>query len=55
MGGLGKDSPVAWHLFAESQRLAFADRELYLGDPDFVRVPVAGLIDAGLSRQARRS
>jgi len=45
MSGLGKDSPVAWHLFAESQRLAFADRELYLGDDDFVRVPVAGLID----------
>jgi gamma-glutamyltranspeptidase/glutathione hydrolase len=44
--GLGKDSPVAWHLFAESQRLAFADRELYLGDDDFVQVPVAGLMDA---------
>lgn len=43
--GLGKDSPVAWHLFAESQRLAFADRELYLGDADFVPVPVKGLVD----------
>jgi gamma-glutamyltranspeptidase/glutathione hydrolase len=42
---LGKDSPVAWHLFAESQRLAFADRELYLADEDFVQVPVKGLID----------
>ena len=26
-------------------RLAYADREAYLGDPDFVAVPVAGLID----------
>jgi len=42
---LGKDSPVAWHLFAESQRLAYADRELYLADADFVEVPVKGLID----------
>jgi gamma-glutamyltranspeptidase/glutathione hydrolase len=42
---LGKDSPVAWHLFAESQRLAYADRELYLADGDFVQVPVKGLID----------
>jgi gamma-glutamyltranspeptidase/glutathione hydrolase len=42
---LGKDSPVAWHLFAESQRLAYADRELYLGDADFVSVPVKGMID----------
>lgn len=44
MQALGKDSPVAWHLFAESQRLAFADRELYLADDDFVPVPVKGLV-----------
>ncbi|MEO7635969.1 MAG: gamma-glutamyltransferase [Sphingomicrobium sp.] len=42
---LGPRSPVSWHLIAESTRLAFADRDKYLGDPDFVRVPVAGLID----------
>ena len=45
MAGLGKDSPVAWHLFAESSRLAYADRNLYVGDPDFVRVPIAGMLD----------
>lgn len=45
MGALGPRSPVAWHLFAESSRLAWADRDLYIGDPDFVRVPVAGLLD----------
>ena len=43
---LGKDSPVAWHLIAESERLAYADRGRYLGDSDFVSVPVAGLMDA---------
>ena len=42
---MGKDSAVAWHLFAESSRLAYADRNLYIGDPDYVRVPVAGLLD----------
>jgi gamma-glutamyltranspeptidase/glutathione hydrolase len=42
---LGRDNPVAWHLIAESMRLAYADRDAYLGDPDFVRVPVAGLGD----------
>ncbi len=45
MAKLGKDSPVAWHLFAESSRLAYADRDAYLADPDHVTVPVAGLLD----------
>jgi gamma-glutamyltranspeptidase/glutathione hydrolase len=42
---LGPRSPTFWHLFAESQRLAYADRERYLGDTDFVSVPVKGLTD----------
>jgi len=45
MKKLGKDSPVAWHLIGEAMLLAYADREQYLGDRDFVDVPVAGLID----------
>jgi gamma-glutamyltranspeptidase/glutathione hydrolase len=45
LNALGPNSPVAWHLIAESMRLAYADRDLYLGDADFVRVPVAGLTD----------
>ena len=45
MAKLGPTSPVAWHLFAESERLAYADRDMYLADPDYVKVPVAGLID----------
>jgi len=44
MHGLGKDSPVAWHLIAEAQRLTYADRERFLADADFVPVPVAGLL-----------
>ena len=45
LSALGPDSPTFWHLFVESQRLAYADRELYAGDADFVSVPVAGLVD----------
>ena len=37
---------MAWHVFAESSRLAYADRDMYIGDPDFVKVPVKGLLDA---------
>ena len=47
LAALGVENPVTWHLFVESQRLAYADRELYLADSDFVSVPVKGLIDPG--------
>jgi gamma-glutamyltranspeptidase / glutathione hydrolase len=33
------------HLFAQANRLAFADRAKYLADPGFIPVPVAGLLD----------
>ena len=45
MAKLGRNSPVAWHLLAESERLAYADRDMYVADPDFVAVPVKGLLD----------
>lgn len=44
MAALGKDSVTAWHLFVEAQRLAFADRDRWLADADFVPVPLAGLL-----------
>lgn len=37
-------SVQAVHLFTEAGRLAFADRARYLGDPDFVEVPVQKLL-----------
>lgn len=42
---LGPQNPVTWHLFLEAQRLAYADREFYTADSEFVTVPVKGLID----------
>src|SRR4051794_916358 len=46
LSALGPRSPVAWHLIAESERIAYADRDKYLADDEFVKVPLAGLIDA---------
>ena len=47
-------SADAAHLFAEAGRLAYADRARYLGDPDFVSIPVKRLIDPGyLDARAR--
>jgi gamma-glutamyltranspeptidase/glutathione hydrolase len=45
LSALGPDSPVAWHLIAESGRLAYADRDTFIGDPDYVDVPIAGMMD----------
>lgn len=43
------------HAFAEASRLAFADRDRYIADPDFVSVPVAGLLDSNyLAERAGR-
>src|SRR3546814_7566008 len=44
---LSPTSLAAVHYFSEAGKLAFADRDLYLADPDFVDVPVKGLLDDG--------
>ena len=41
----GGRSPEAWAVFGQLQRLMYADRDRYYGDPAFVSVPVAGLLD----------
>lgn len=42
---LGANSAAKFHLFIEVMRRAFRDRAEFLGDPDFVNVPTAGLLD----------
>ncbi|HXQ47152.1 MAG TPA: gamma-glutamyltransferase family protein [Caulobacteraceae bacterium] len=40
----GPADPQAWFELAQAERLMYADRELYDGDPSFVNVPVDGLL-----------
>lgn len=52
--GMGWHSTDALHLIVEAMRIAYADRAVYLGDPDFVNVPVAGLISPAYAKQRRQ-
>ena len=50
---LGHNSPSYLHLLAEAMKLAFADREWYYADPDFVGVPEHGLLSKQYAAQRR--
>ncbi|WP_269714338.1 gamma-glutamyltransferase [Caulobacter sp. NIBR2454] len=41
----GPNDPIAWVQLAEAERVMYADRDRYVGDPDFIDVPVKGLLD----------
>lgn len=45
VGSFAPDSVQAVHYFSEAGRLAFADRDFYVADPDFVDVPVQALLN----------
>jgi gamma-glutamyltranspeptidase / glutathione hydrolase len=47
----GLDRTQALHHYLEASALAFADRNRYVGDPDFVDVPLAELLSDGFARE----
>jgi gamma-glutamyltranspeptidase/glutathione hydrolase len=53
LGEQGFNSAQAIHEMAEAAKLAYADRSRYLGDPDFLDVPVNGLTSKAYAEHLR--
>ena len=51
--GMGHNSAAYLHHLAESMKRAYADRSRFLGDPDFVDVPVSALTDKAYAGRLR--
>ncbi|MBE9199260.1 MULTISPECIES: gamma-glutamyltransferase [unclassified Nodularia (in: cyanobacteria)] len=51
---LGWHHPDALHLMVETMKIAYADRSEYLGDPDFIKVPVEQLISPDYAKKRRQ-
>ena len=52
-GAKARLTPPAMHIIAEAEKLAFADRNRYIADPDYIAVP-SGLTDDGYLAERRR-
>lgn len=53
LAALGWHSAETLHLFAEAWKRAYADRNAYLADPDFVSMPLARMISDGYAAERR--
>jgi gamma-glutamyltranspeptidase/glutathione hydrolase len=51
---MGPNSAAAVNVMAEAMRFAYADRSEYMGDPDFVKVPVETLISRDYAERLRK-
>jgi gamma-glutamyltranspeptidase/glutathione hydrolase len=49
----GQNAAETIHLMAEAMKLAYADRARFLGDPDHVKAPVAGLVSKASAARLR--
>lgn len=50
-----QNSPQSVHIMAEAMKIAYADRSKYLGDPDFVKVPVDELTSKKYSNKLSKN
>jgi gamma-glutamyltranspeptidase/glutathione hydrolase len=54
LAGMGPSSAAFIHTVTEAMKLAFADREAYYGDPDFVDVPLDALLSDAYADERRK-
>jgi len=54
LNALGHNSTTSIHYQVEAKKLAFADRAAYLGDPDFVEVPMETLLSKEYAARRRK-
>ncbi len=52
--GMGHNSAAYIHTLAEATKLAMADRDKYLGDMDFIKIPYAGLLSEPYAAERRK-
>ena len=52
--GLGCNTAESIHLMVEAKKLAFMDREAYVADPDYVDIPIKGLISKEYAQERAR-
>ncbi|GAA3746796.1 gamma-glutamyltransferase [Flavobacterium ginsengisoli] len=52
---MGHNSPAAIQVIVEAERRAYADRSYFLGDPDFVKIPLKELLDENYLRERMAS
>jgi gamma-glutamyltranspeptidase / glutathione hydrolase len=53
LAALGHQSPEALHLMAEALRQSFSDKIAYIGDPEFIDVPICGLTSKEYAAELR--
>ena len=53
MAAQGLNSATSLHELAEAEKLAYADRAAWLGDPDFIKIPLAGLTSKPYAQHLR--
>lgn len=51
---MGRNSPDALHVMIEAKKLAWADRAKFYADPDFARIPIAGLLSKSYAAERRK-